>query len=78
MADRIVRAINFGIVGAVVGFYVVGLVTQGICWMQDGYDPSIGGAVQLIATLIGCPLGFTFGAILGFRKRRSKESQPAN
>jgi hypothetical protein len=69
MIVRIARAILFGLVGAVVGFYVVVFITDGIFSMQHGNDPSMGGVIGFIAFAIGCPLGCTFGAIFGFRKR---------
>jgi hypothetical protein len=70
MINRIVRAVAFGFIGTIVGFYAVGLIAQGIYSIQYGNDPSIGTAIGLIAIPTGCPLGFTLGAIFGFRKSR--------
>ena len=71
MIDRLFRAIVWGIGGTIIGYCAVALVVIGFEWVSTGkYDPSGGMAVGMIAIPIGCPLGFTLGAIFGFRERK--------
>jgi hypothetical protein len=72
MIERILRAFVWGCVGTIIGFLAVGIIAIRINTIRYGYDPSIDidGASEIISYAIGCPLGFTFGAIYGFRERR--------
>jgi hypothetical protein len=77
MIDRICRAIVWGIGGTIIGFYAVAFAVEGFERLSTGhYDPSCGMAVGFIAIFTGCPLGFTFGAIFGFRVRKPKKLNP--
>jgi hypothetical protein len=78
MIERIARAIVFGFLGTVVGFYAVVFIADRIYSFRHGNDPSVGGVFAFIAFVIGCPLGCTFGAIFGFRKRDPHISIPEN
>jgi putative flippase GtrA len=73
MIDRILRALVFGFVGAIVGYCLTVFVVNGIHSLQYGNDPSIGMVTGGIAIAIGFPLGFTIGAIFGFRERKQNE-----
>src|SRR6476620_9122474 len=72
MIERILRAFVWGCVGAIIGFLAVVIVATRINTIRYGYDRSIDvdGASEIVAYAIGCPLGFTFGGIYGFRERR--------
>ena len=71
--ERILRAFVWGCIGVIIGFLAVLLIVIGINSIRYGYDPNIEGTTGVIACLIGCPLGFTFGALYGFRERRAIE-----
>jgi hypothetical protein len=72
MLERILRAFVWGCVGAVIGLFAVVIVATRINTIRYGYDPSIDidGASEIIGYAIGCPLGFMFGGIYGFREGR--------
>jgi hypothetical protein len=73
MMNRVICAIAWGCAGMIVGCYAVGFIVYAILSIQSEYDPSAGMAIGLIAIPIGAPLGFTFGAIFGFRDRQPEK-----